>query len=406
MDVTKVEPLVVDEAYTIDPFPKLAELREHDPVHWSPSLDAWIITRFDDVRRMFGDTSLSRDRTLSKQYVEPKPGTWAYRFDRESFGVVEEDEHRRWRGSVAAAFKPKAVARMEQQVRDVVEQFAAPLRGRTGCVDVVGLFTNPIPNTVISRITGIPPYPGDEDRFRRLAQDVIRRFFLFASSENVELGERAIDELAEWVGKLADDRRQQSQDDMISDLIHGEHGDDGMSNDDIVMLIAGLVAAGSETTTMGGTTALRLLFEHPDQLDLLRAEPSLALNAVRETLRFDFGSATGSVARWAKEDFELRGKQIRKGEMMMLSSAAAHRDPTIFPDPNKFDITRDTSETLAFGHGPHYCIGANLALQEMTCMLDAAIQFLPANARLRTEDVEWETIGLMRRPVTLPIDFG
>jgi cytochrome P450 len=193
---------------------------------------------------------------------------------------------------------------------------------------------------------------------------------------------------------------------MISDLIHGDPGNDGMNNDEIVMLVAGLVAAGSETTTMGGTTVLRLLFENPDQLAQLRADPGLALNAVRETLRFDFGSATGSLARFAKEDFELHGKTIHKGDMVMMSSAAAHRDPEIFPNPNKFDITRDTTETLAFGHGPHYCIGANLALQEMTCMLEAAIEFIPEGATLRTEDVSWETIGLMRRPVTLPIDFG
>ena len=139
--LTKPAPLVIDEAYLRDPFPKLDELRNHDPVHWVPSLNSWLVTRYDDVRALFADPRMSRDRKLSEHYVEPQPGTWAYRFDRESFAVASPDDHRAWRSSIAAAFKPKAVARMEQQVREVVELFAAPLRGRTGIVDLIAEFT-------------------------------------------------------------------------------------------------------------------------------------------------------------------------------------------------------------------------------------------------------------------------
>jgi cytochrome P450 len=401
-----VEPLEISEAYLADPFPKLAEIREHDPVHWSPSLDTWIVTRFEDVRQIFADPRMSRDRKLSKLYTPAKPGSWAHRFDLESIATADLEEHRRLRKNIAAGFKPKAVARMEQQVRDVVEQFAAPLRGQTDRVDLVSAFTSPIPNTVIGRITGIPPYPGDEERFCDLAQDVIRRFVWFADSETQERGERALDELAEWVGKLADERRQQRQEDLVSDLIHTDEEATGITNDEIVMLVAGLVAAGSETTTLGATTALRLLFENPEQFDRLRANPKLALNAVHETLRFDFGAATGGIARFAIEDVPLRGKVIRKGDMVMLSSAAAHRDPERFPNPNQFDITREPGESLAFGHGAHYCIGSNLALQEMTFILEAALDVLPASTRLRSDEIEWETIGLLRRPSTLPVSFS
>lgn len=399
--------ITLDESYLRDPYPTLSRLRESDPVHWLPALEAWVVTRYDDIRALFVDPRVSRDRRLGKHYRAPTPGSWASRFDNESFAVHTGEEHRRWRGSVSAGFKPRAVARMEQQVRDVVEQFAAPLRGRRGVVDLCAEFTNPIPNTVISRITGIPPYPGDEDRFRRLAQDVIRRFFFYADAENIERAEAAIDELAEWVGKLADERRQEPREDLISEVIHGQEANARpLDNDEIVMLVAGLVAAGSETTTLGANGMLRLLFQHPENWQRLRSDRSLVKNAVRESLRFDFGAPTGSSARYALEDFELRGKSIRKGDMLMLSIGAAHRDPALYPDPDRFDITRDTKDLLVFGHGAHYCLGANLALQELECVLESALDFLPEDARLVEDEIEWETIGVMRRAVRLPFDFG
>jgi len=396
----------LDDDFLRDPAPTLARLREHDPVHWVPQLDGWLCTRHDDVRDLFADPRLARDRKLGKHYRPPPSGTWAERFDHESFASTTGEEHRRWRSSISAGFTPRAVARMEQQVRDVVEQFASPIRGRRGVVDLVAEFTNPIPNTVISRITGIPPYHGEEDRFRRLAQDVIRRFLLYADAENTERSERAIDELAEWVGKLANERRQEAREDLLSDLIHGQTGEGAISNDEIVMLVAGLVAAGSETTTLGANNALKQLFLHPDQLERLREEPARAPDAVREALRFDFGSPIATSSRFALEDFELRGKTIRSGDMLMLSAAAAHRDPEVFPDPDRFDITRDNRELIVFGHGPHYCIGANLALQELSCMLEASLDFLPKRARLLEAEIEWETIGVLRRPASLPVDFG
>ena len=288
-------------------------------------------------------------------------------------------------------------------MRDVVEQFAAPIRGRKGQADLVGEFTNPIPNTVISRITGIPPYPGDEDRFRCLAQDVIRRFFPMADAENKRRGEQALDELAEWVGKLSSERRERRQEDLISDLIHENDGVYEMSNDEIVMIIATLVAAGSETTTLGGTNVLRLLLKNPSELAKLRADPGLSVNAVRESLRHGFGSAISGVPRFALEDVELRGKTIRKGDMVMPSMGGANRDPAIFDEPDRFDIARDTREMLAFGHGPHYCLGANLALQEMSCMIEAALEFMPEGTSLLEDEIEWESIGIMTRAVNLPI---
>ena len=386
-----------------DPTPALAELREHAPVFWDPMIEGWVITRHQDVKALMADPRLSRDRRLTKFYTPPAPGTWAARHDEHSMWLADEAAHHRWRKQISAGVTPRAVRRMEGQVRAVVDQFARPLMGRRGVVDLLDAFTNPIPNTVISRVTGIPPYPGDEDRFRRLAQDVIRQFFPMADDDNKRRGELAMSELAEWIEKLADERRQEPQEDLLSDLIHGNQGDFVMNNAQIIMLVVVLVAAGSETTTLGGTNAIRLLLEHPEQLAKLRADPSLVESAVREVLRLDLGGAF-SMPMVALEDIEVAGTRIRSGDMVLVSTRSANRDERVFADPDRFDITRDTRESLAFGTGPHYCLGANLALQELTFMVQAALEFLPEHARLG--DVEWESIGVMRRASTLPVDFG
>ena len=127
-------------------------------------------------------------------------------------------------------------------------------------------------------------------------------------------------------------------------------------------------------------------------------------NAVNEILRFDFGSL--GLPRYAVRDFELRGKQIREGELLVLSFSGAHRDPEVFPDPDRFDIGRDTSRLTIFGHGPHYCLGANLARTELACMFEAALDFLPPGARLLEDQIDWVRFGMFSSINGLPVDFG
>jgi cytochrome P450 len=397
---------LIDPGFVADPFSRLAALREHDPVHWDDALGTWFVTRYEDVRRFFSDPRLSTDRRLARDHRPAPAEGWLAHFESSSIISADPEGHRRWRNRLSAGFTPRAVRRMDQQVRDIVEEFAAPIRGLSGPVDLVARFTDPIPNTVIGRITGIPPYPGDEERFRGLAQKMMQRYTFFADAEKIRVGNAAIEELAEWVLKLADQRRQVRGDDLLSDLIHGNTGENALGDTEIVVLVAGLVAAGSETTTLGGTQVLRHLLAHPAELAKLRADPSLARNAVREALRFDFGSLAAVNMRFAMEDIPLHGKTIRKHDMIMLSPASANRDPAVFPEPDRFDVTRDTSDVVSFGHGPRYCLGANLAMQEMTCMLEAALEFLPESADLVESAADWEQIGIMRRPLRLIVDFG
>jgi cytochrome P450 len=401
-----IEPSPVNsEEYVTAPYSVIARLRAEDPIHFVPGLGFWLATRYDDVRQLFTDSNVTNDPRAYEHYVAPAEGTFQRWVSDNGLFSLPPEQHARVRRLVSSAFAPRAVARMDEQVLDVVEQFAEPLRGRTGVVDLMAEFTDPVPNATISRITGVPAKGGEEVRFRELAQATIRGFFAFSDAEAKRHGENAFMELTEWVRKLADERRHSPREDLISDLVRAKDEGRAMSDDEIVTLVTGLIGAGSETTAIGGLVSLLTLFEHPDSMERLRRDRAAIPDAVNEILRYAFGGG-GGLPRYAIRDFELRGKPIRKGQMILLSFSGAHRDPAVFPDPDRFDIDRDNSALTIFGHGPHYCIGVHLARSEMRAMIDAALDFLPPGARHREDLVNYQRTGFFRRPLNCPVDFG
>ena len=356
------------------------------------------------MRALFTDPNVTNDPRAWEHYVAPAEGTFQRWVSDNGLFSLPPEQHARVRRLVSSAFTPRAVARMDEQVLDVVEQFAAPLRGRTGVVDLMAEYTDPIPNATISRITGVPAKSGEEVRFRELAQATIRGFFSFSDADAKKAGELAFMELAEWVRKLADERRHSPREDLISDLVRAKDEGRAMSDDEIITLVTGLIGAGSETTAIGGLVSVLTLLEHPETLERLRRDRAAIPDAVNEILRYAFGGG-GGLPRYAVRDFELRGKPIKKGQMILLSFTGAHRDPSVFPDPDRFDIDRDNSELTIFGHGPHYCIGVHLARSEMRAMIDAALDFMPRGARHREDLVELPAHGLLPPAAELPGGF-
>ena len=393
---------ILTESFQEDPYPVIHSLRKDDPVHWVP-LGFWFVTRHDDIKYLFACDEATPDRRFWEFYVPPENELMRRAMDRSIF-ALEPRDHARVRKLVSASLTPRAVARMEDQIRKVVDTFSAPLHGRTGVVDLMEEFTNPIPNAVISRITGVPP-GDDEVRFRELAQETIRGFFAFNDPDGMERAGKAFLELAGWVAEMAGERRKHPQEDMITDLVQASDAGQALDDQEIIMLLTGLIGAGSETTAIGGMLTLMTVLEAPEAMERLRADRSLLPKAISEVLRFSFGGP-GGLPRYAKRDFELRGKPIKKGQMLMLSFAGAGRDPAVYSDPDTFDIDRDPKELLTFGSGPHFCIAANLARTELRCMLDAALDFLPKGATFRRDDMEMAPMGFFKRPVTFPVDFG
>lgn len=391
-----------DEAYVI-----IRELRENDPVHLVPGLGFWFVTRHEDVKRLFNDPdNVTNDRRVYEHHVpRGEEGSLVRWAENNGLFAMAPEDHARVRRLVSAAFTPRAVRRMDDQIRDVVEQFAAPLRGRSGeILDLMNDFTNPIPNVVISRITGVPP-GGDEVRFRELAQQTIRGFFSFAEDDVKKTSDAAFTELATWVREMAKERRDAPREDLISDLIRAQDDDARLEDDEIITLVTGLIGAGSETTALGGLVAIRALLQNPEAMERLRAERSLIPNAINEIMRWGFGGP-GGLPRYAIRDFELRGKTIRKGQMLMLSFAGSNRDPRVWDDPDAFDIERDCRELSVFGNGPHFCLGANLARGEMSAMVDAVLDILPPGSRARDDLMTFEPAGFFKRPKNLPIEVA
>jgi cytochrome P450 len=374
----------------------LHRLRETNPVYRIPGTGFWLVTRHDDVRALFRDQENVTADARAGAGFQPRPeGSYLRWMQENGLLALSPEEHARIRRLVSAAFTPRAVRRMDGQIREVVEEFAAPLRGRSGdVIDLAAEYADPIPNVVIARITGVPAEGGDDKRFRQLAQDFIAGVVQFSPAERQDRAEAALAELYPWVEKVALERRASPREDLISDLVQVVDRDERLQDREIIMLVTGLLAAGSTTTAMGCIAMAGTLLRHPETLERIRGDRSLIPGAVEEILRFSFGGP-GGLPRYALRDFELRGQQIRKGEMLMLSFGGANRDPAVFANPDVFDIDRDASDLMVFGGGAHYCLGANLARQELACMLDGLLGILTPGSKVRPDRMPSQRLAFL-----------
>jgi cytochrome P450 len=386
--------------------PLIARLREDEPVYWIPGLDAWLVSRHEDVRFLFSDPRVAADPRVSAHYEKPSdPGAarWLAEMPFRSASATGQSFGRRL---VSAALTPRAIARLETSIREVVESFAAPLHGRSDRVDLVGEFAVPVSTTAIGRILGVSP-KDDETRFRRLAVEATAIIRPFVSPEKRQRAERAVGEMGDYVAALVEDRRALPREDLISDLLAAAKARDGSSSavaENITRVIAGLVSAGTGTTSVACGRALRTLFHHPDQLHLLRRDRSLVPNAVEELLRYDSGILF--MPRYVIEDVVLGERTLRQGQLVLLSLMGANRDPRVFSEPDRLDLRRNVKEAVSLGYGMHYCPGASIARMELRLMIDAALDFLPPDARLAEADIRWSNKGVMSQIKTLPVDFS
>ena len=290
--------------------------------------------------------------------------------------VADPPEHRRLRKLAAGAFNPRRVAAMESKIQalidDILDRFIAE-----GSEDLIADFTYPLPATVIAELIGAPPE--DAHRFKDWSNALGHVAFGASGEERGDrhaLAMEGLEQMFDYFGGLMELRREQPGEDMISDLLAGDGEGGQLSDDEIKSMCALMLFAGHETTTSTIASAVLVLLQHPDQLELLQANPDeLAGGAAEEALRYE--GAIKVLHRWVLHDFELRGKQIRAGERVFILPAAANRDPEKFEDPERVDITRSPNAHIAFGRGIHACIGAQLARLEMRLALASLAKRLP-----------------------------
>jgi cytochrome P450 len=329
----------------IDPFPWYQEmLASNGGVHRDPTIGMWMAFGFSEVQRVLSDAD-----------------TYSSRFG--NLGLQNEDDprHRRLRLLATHAFTPKRVAALSGRIAEVtnllIDEFAAD-----GSVDLIKSFTQPLSTTVIAELLGIPA--DDHRDFRRWTYEVSLGAVGFNDSKAVAEAPR---QMAAYFADLIEHRRRRPDNGLISALLNAEVDGQKLSRGDIFNFCVLLLVAGNETTGNFIGNAIRLLSEHPGVRAEIRASPSLLVPALEEALRYR--GSIQSMMRVATEGARIGEHRVEPGSYVLAWIGAANRDPAVFERPDVFDIHRSSNRHIAFGHGGHFCMGANLArLEAMTAI--------------------------------------
>lgn len=313
---------------------------------------------------------------------------------------LEGDAHHRLRSLCSKAFTPRTVARLHDTMAGVMNELVDQVTDAGQC-DVVTDIARPYPVPIICALLGAPRE--DWQQFSLWADDVFKAFSFTVDLREVEpVVMRAWRELDDYVDEMVERRRHSLTDDLLSDLIRAEDEGDRLDAAELRMLAGGLLLAGTDTTRNQVAASVQVLCEHPEQWELLRQRPELAMRAVEETMRHS-PIACGTL-RLVVEDAVLDGHSFPAGTAVLMNTFAANRDPAVYDDPDRVDITRDAAPPiLTFGGGVHYCLGANLARREIAEALNVLANRLP-NPRM-AGPAPWKPMVSLSGPTSLPIEF-
>ncbi|MEU1513539.1 cytochrome P450 [Streptomyces sp. NPDC005811] len=383
------------DAFRRDPHPVYARLREGGPVHRVrlPAPDAhhetWLVVGHEEARAAFADPRLSKDGSrvgvtfLDEQLIGPYLLT------------ADPPRHTRLRALVSRAFTPRRVEELRPRIQRITDDLLDAMLPR-GRADLVESLAHPLPLTVICELLGVPE--PDRAGFRALTTEAV-------APTSAESEHDAFVRLADHLTELIEDKRCSGPGgDLLSDLIRTTAEDgDRLSPAELRGMAFVLLIAGHETTVNLITNAVHALLTHPGQLAALRADTTLLDGAVEEALRYE-GPVENATFRFAAEPLEIAGTPIAAGDAVMIGLTAADRDAERYPDPDRFDIRRDTRGHLAFGHGVHYCLGAPLARLEARTALRSLLDRAPALA-LDGPPGDWLPGPLMRGMRSLPVSW-
>nr|WP_157528606.1 cytochrome P450 [Kibdelosporangium sp. MJ126-NF4] len=370
-----------------DPYPLYERIRARGPVYRGPS-GTYALTSHAHCSSALRDPRMGVRTTTGRLFGEATNAL------ADTFVSVDEPDHGRLRKLAAPAFRP----RLMRQMRTGVEATTHRLLDQLGDeFDLMRDFAAPLPISVISDLLGVPP--ADRTRFAHYGQIVGRAFDGLGNPAQLREYTAAVADLQELFTRLMAERRADPGEDVISLLVAAET-DEKMTADELIATCRLLLIAGFETTVNLIGNAAVLFDRHPDQWELLRQQPDLAPGAVEEVLRFE--SPLPLIYRHPHEPFEIGGHTIPVNRGVVFITAAANRDPQVFPDPHRFDITRpEAVEHLAFGGGAHYCLGAPLSRLEGDVAFRALAERFP-KLRLAGEPVRRKSVivrGYLRVPV-------
>lgn len=380
------------EAFTQNPFPVYAEMRDKEPIMrmlFPDGQQGWIISRYEDAVDALKDQRFVKDMRNAGIDVEAL-------FINDNMLFSDPPDHKRLRGLVQQAFTPQLISGMRDRIQQIADELLDAVEDRES-INLIDDYAFPLPIIVISEMLGVPH--SDRDKFRRWSNALIEHSGAESDEEINDLIMEFRNYLEEWIAKV----RKQPGDDLICQLVTAEERGDRLTEVELYNLIMLLIIAGHETTVNLIGNGILSLLQHPEQLRLLQSKPELIHTAIEEMLRYN-GPVEFSTSRWVREDLEFRGVPMKQGDVVIVALSSANRDPEQFDDPDLFDITREKSPHLAFGKGIHLCLGAPLARLEGEIAINTLLKRYP-DIRLKGDasELEWRPGMIVRGVKEIPL---
>ena len=352
-------------AFLEDPYPTLAEMREHEPLYRDP-MGIYHLTRYSDVWALLRDHRCGRDMPIEVATIGIGDGEVTRRFFTENLLGMEGADHTRLRRLMSGPFTPKRIRDLESSTAVLVDEL---LRDTGGAFDMIEDFASKLPVYVICDLLGLPRE--DRELVRPWATTLADNTSMFPTPEQQAANEAANQAFWNYFEDLLAGRRQYSDDGVFAALVAAETEDGRLSRDELIVNSALLFFAGFETTTNLIGNGMLALLRNPGQFDRLRRDPSLVATAVDEMLRYD--SPVQTAPRFTHEAIEVSGGTIKANRVINLRLSAANRDPRAFQQPDTFDVGRVPNDHVAFGSGAHFCLGSHLARLEGRLAFDAFV---------------------------------
>ncbi|MEV0593236.1 cytochrome P450 [Nonomuraea cavernae] len=382
----------------LEPAEKYVRMRENGSAArvTLPSGDpAWLVTRYEDVRTVLADPRFSREAITAPG----APKGFPIARGAKSIIVMDPPEHTRLRRLVSYAFSVRRMEALRPRVEEIARGLATAMEQTGPPADLVAGLTQPLPIMVICEMLGVPY--AEVDQFRTWT-DLMLSFDSGRREEVIEARDRLNGYLAELIAA----KRTQPSDDLLMVLINARDEGDRLSEEELVAFAFTLLGAGYHATTAGMTHVMLRLLRSPERMRTLRDKPELLASAAEELLRLSQAGGGVGALRIATEDVELGGTLVKAGDAVLPSTTAANRDPGVFSDPDGYDPAREQNHHITFGHGVHYCLGAQLSRIELRIVLETVLDRFPAlELAVPEEELEWRTGTAFGRPERLPVTW-